>query len=158
MHGPMDYAKTLKLRFCVGDLDLPERRKRYTSRREEEEVDAQMCPGGRAIREGRTHRVGSCEIYDEERGVLEEKMGKIGEYDMEKYGTLDSSDKTIGILGDRRWPQTEKQEGDKMSKTFLRGKNVMSAQTLEVSLLGVETVLRLERDVVNGQMTTSSNK
>ena len=22
LHGPMDFAKTLKLRFCVGDLDL----------------------------------------------------------------------------------------------------------------------------------------
>ena len=31
LHGPMDYAKTLKLRFRVGDLDLPERRKRYIS-------------------------------------------------------------------------------------------------------------------------------
>ena len=29
LHGPMDFAKTLKLRFRVGDLDLPERRKRY---------------------------------------------------------------------------------------------------------------------------------
>ena len=27
LHGPMDYAKTLKLRFRVGDLDLPESRK-----------------------------------------------------------------------------------------------------------------------------------
>ena len=26
LHGPMDYAKTLKLRFRVGDLDPPERR------------------------------------------------------------------------------------------------------------------------------------
>ena len=25
LHGPMDYAKTLKLRFRVGDLDLPEK-------------------------------------------------------------------------------------------------------------------------------------
>ena len=25
LHGPMDYAKTMKLRFRVGDLDLPER-------------------------------------------------------------------------------------------------------------------------------------
>ena len=38
LHGPMDFAKTLKLRFRVGDLDLRERRKRYTSSREEEEV------------------------------------------------------------------------------------------------------------------------
>ena len=26
LHGPMDYAKTLKLQFRVGDLDLPKRR------------------------------------------------------------------------------------------------------------------------------------
>ena len=26
LHGPMDYAKTLQLRFLVGDLDLPEER------------------------------------------------------------------------------------------------------------------------------------
>ena len=48
-HGPMDFAKTLKLRFCLGDLDLPERRKRYTSSREDEEIDAPMCPYGKAI-------------------------------------------------------------------------------------------------------------
>ena len=28
LHGPMDYAKKLKLRFRVGDLDLPGKRKR----------------------------------------------------------------------------------------------------------------------------------
>ena len=58
---PVDYAKTLKLRFRGGDLDQPERRKRYTSSREEEE-DAQMCPCGKAV-ESRTHIVGQCEIY-----------------------------------------------------------------------------------------------
>ena len=47
LHGPMDYAKTLKLRFRVGDLDLPERRMRYASSREEE--DDQICPRGKAI-------------------------------------------------------------------------------------------------------------
>ena len=35
-HGPMDYAKKLKLRFRVVDLDLPVRRMRYTSNREED--------------------------------------------------------------------------------------------------------------------------
>ena len=45
-HRPMDYAKTLKPRFRVGDLDLPERRKRYTSSREEKE-DTQMYPCGK---------------------------------------------------------------------------------------------------------------
>ena len=44
LHGPMDYTKTLKLRRRVGDLDLPERRKRYTSGRVEEEEGAQSCP------------------------------------------------------------------------------------------------------------------
>ena len=29
LHGPMDYAKKMKLRFRVGDLDLPEGRNRY---------------------------------------------------------------------------------------------------------------------------------
>ena len=60
------------------------------------------------------------------------------------------------ILGDRWWPQTAKQAGDKISKTNLPGtlvcnkwgekKNVISALMVEVPLLGVGTVLRLERD------------
>ena len=32
---------------------------------------------------------------------------------MEEYDTLDNSEKTIAILGDRWWPQAAKQEGDK---------------------------------------------
>ena len=54
LHDPLDAAKNLKLRFRVGDLDLPERRKRYTSKRVEEEVDKQNYPCGKAI-ESRTH-------------------------------------------------------------------------------------------------------
>ena len=88
-YGPVDYAKTLKLRLRVGDLDLPERRKRYASSREEEE-DAQMCPSGKAV-ESRTHIVGECEVHTEERDVLEE-MRKTDECDMEKFGTLDSTE------------------------------------------------------------------
>ena len=39
------------------------------------------------------------------------EMSKIDECGMDKFGTLDSSEKTIAILGDRWWPQTgEKQE------------------------------------------------
>ena len=48
LHGPMDYANKPKLRFRVGDLDLPERRKRYTSSREED-VATNMCPCGTTI-------------------------------------------------------------------------------------------------------------
>ena len=65
----MDYAKTLKLRFREADLDLAERRQRYTTSREEEEEDAQMCPRGKAV-ESRTHIVeGECEMHKEEREV-----------------------------------------------------------------------------------------
>ena len=71
-----------------------------------------------AKQESRTHRVGECEMYEEERHVLEETR-KIGERDMEKFGTLHSSEKTIAILGDTRWPQTAKQEGEKLSETSM---------------------------------------
>ena len=53
LHGPMDYAKKLKLRFRVGDRDLPEIRKRHTSSREED-VAINMYPCGTTI-ESRTH-------------------------------------------------------------------------------------------------------
>ena len=33
LHGPTDYAKTIKLELRVGDLDLPERTKSYISSR-----------------------------------------------------------------------------------------------------------------------------
>ena len=52
--GPMDYAKSLKLQLRVGDLDLPERRKRYNSSRKEEEEDGQACACGNS-EESRTH-------------------------------------------------------------------------------------------------------
>ena len=42
LHDPTDFAKTLQLRFRGGDLDPPERRKRYTNSREDEGVDAQI--------------------------------------------------------------------------------------------------------------------
>ena len=56
LHGPVDYAKTLKLRFRVGNLDQPERRKTYTGSRVEEEEGAQSCRCGNA-NESRTHIV-----------------------------------------------------------------------------------------------------
>ena len=68
LHGPIEYAKTLKPRFRVGGLDLTERRNKCNSSRGEEKGDAQMCPCGKAV-ESRTHIVGECEIYKEERDV-----------------------------------------------------------------------------------------
>ena len=40
----------------------------------------------------------------EERDALEEEVEEIHECDL-KFDTLDSSEKTIAILGDRWWPQ-----------------------------------------------------
>ena len=64
-----------------------------------------MCPCGIPI-ESRTDAVGECEIYKEERDALEEGMRKLNVCDMEEFGRPESSEKTIAILGDRRWPQT----------------------------------------------------
>ena len=66
-------------------------------------------------------------------------MRQLDVYDMEEFGRLDSIENT-------RW---RSQDGDRISKHFLYviyGKSVMSARMLEVSLLEVGTVLRLERD------------
>ena len=63
--------------------------------------------------------MGECEILKEERDVVEE-IRKIDECDMDKFGTLHSSEKTIAILGDRWWPQTAKQQGEKISKKLSR--------------------------------------
>ena len=75
-------------------------------------------------------------------------MRKIDKCDMEKFSALDSTEKTIAILGDGWWPHKAKQQGDEIGETLyvIYGKNAMSAQMLEVTLLGVGTVLRLERD------------
>ena len=117
LHGPMDYAKKLKLRFRVGDLGLPGRRKRYNSSREED-VATNMCPCGTTIK-SRTHIVGTREIYKEELDALEEEMRKLDVCDMEEFGRLESSEKTVATLGDKWWPQTAKQDGDRISKQFL---------------------------------------
>ena len=76
-----------------------------------------MCPCGTTL-ESRSHIVGECEIDKEERGALEE-MSKFDGCDMEEFRRLESSEKTIAILGDRWWPQTVKQDGDGISKQFL---------------------------------------
>ena len=45
-------------------------------------------------------------------------MRKLDECGMEEFGRLESSEKTI-ILGDRWWPQTAKQDRDRINKQFL---------------------------------------
>ena len=60
-------------------------------------------------------------MYKEERDVLKDEMTEIDDCDMEEFGTLliVSSETAIDILGYGWWPQAAKQEGDKISKTFL---------------------------------------
>ena len=89
--------KPLKLRFRVGGLDLPERKRCISGRGGEEEEDAQMCPCGKAV-ENRSHIVGECETYKVKQDVLETR--KTNECIMEKFGTLDGSEKAISALGD----------------------------------------------------------
>ena len=45
-------------------------------------------------------------------------MRKADECDMKQFSRLESSEKTIAILGDRWWLQTAKQDGDRISKQF----------------------------------------
>ena len=49
----------------------------------------------------RTHIIGECELYKEERYALEEEMKILDVCDMEEFGRLESSENTIAILGDR---------------------------------------------------------
>ena len=46
-----------------------------------------MYPCGIA-KESRTHNVGECDMYNEERHVLEEEVRKIDECGMERFSTL----------------------------------------------------------------------
>ena len=77
-----------------------------------------MCPCGATI-ESWTHMVGECEMFKEKRDALEEERRKIDACDMEGFGRLESSEKTIAILGDRWWPQTSKQDRDRIGKLLL---------------------------------------
>ena len=95
----------------------PERRKRYTSSRVEDE-DAQTCPCGKA-RESRIHIVAECELYKDERDILDEEMREVKEGGIKSFDALDNREKTIASLGDRCWQQTAKQDGDKICKRFL---------------------------------------
>ena len=89
-------------------------------------------------------------------------MRKIDEQcDMEKFDTLDSSEKTIAILGDRWWRRRAKQEGDKISKTFLCNKWNKRNERRKVggvSLWSKNGAPSRKGCVVNGQMTKASNK
>ena len=77
-------------------------------------------------------------------------MRKLDVCDMKEFGRLESSDETITILGDGWWPQTAKQDGDRISKPFQynmwKKRNERPKCWRSVPRSGVGTVLRLERD------------
>ena len=58
--------------------------------------------------------VGEREIYKRNGTCLRKRSGE----KMEKFGTPDSSEKTIAIVLGDRWSLTAKQEGDKMRKKY----------------------------------------
>ena len=72
-----------------------------------EEEDAQPCPCGKA-RESRKYIVAECELYKEERDILEGEMQEVKKGGMKSYDTLDTREKTVAILENRWWPQTAK--------------------------------------------------
>ena len=67
--------------------------------------------------------------------MSEEEITGMDECDTEGFGTLDSSEKTVAIKGDRWWPQA-KREGDKLSKrrcTFHTRTGKKAERTVAVS-------------------------
>ena len=88
-------------------------------------------------------------------------MEKLDLCDMEEFGGLESSEKTIAILGDRWRPQTAKQEGYRIGKQFLC--NIWKKHNERPNVGGVSIRSRncapsRKGCVVNGQMTKASSK
>ena len=88
-------------------------------------------------------------------------MGKLDVCGMEEFGRLESSEKTIAILGGRWWPQTAKQDGDRISEQFLCNtwkKRKERPNVEDVSIRSRNGAPARKECVVNGQMTKASNK
>ena len=69
--------------------------------------------------------------------MLEEEVRKLDVCDMEEFDRLESSEKTIAILGNRWWPQTAKQDGDRISKQFLY--SIWNKRNERPNVVGVST-------------------
>ena len=119
------------------------------------------CPCGTTI-ESRTHTVGECETYKEERdAAVEEELSKLDVCDMEEFGTLENSEKSIAILGDRWWLETAEQDGDSIGKQFPCNtwkKRNERPNVGGVSIRSKNGAPSRKGRVVNGQMTKASNK
>ena len=93
--------------------------------------------------------------------MLEEEMRGMDKSGMKSFDALDSREKTIAILGDRWWPQTAKQDGDKICRRFLRSVWKKRNEHLvvgRVSLRSRNGAPSRKRCMVNGQTTKASNK
>ena len=101
LHGPMDCAKKLKLRIRVGDLGLlvPERRKRCTRRRKDEDVATTVCPCGTTMESrARIVSLGECEMCKKERDALEKETRKLDHVcGMEEFGRLERVARTRSL-------------------------------------------------------------
>ena len=80
---------------------------------------------------------------------------------IESFDALDSREKTIATLGNRWWPQTAKQDGDKICRRFLYSVRKKRNEYLAVG--GVSMRSRNDTPsrkgcVDNGQTTKASNK
>ena len=90
-----------------------------------------------------------------------EEMRISNECDMEEFDRLESSEKTIAILEDRWWPQTAKQDADRINKQFLCNmwqKRNERPNVGSVSIRSRNSAPSRPGCVVNGQMTKASNK
>ena len=90
-------------------------------------------------------------------------MRKLDVCGMEEFGRLESSEKTVAILGDRWWSQTAEQNGDRISKQFLCNMLVWEKRNERRHVGGVSIRSRngapsRKGRVVNAQMTKASNK
>ena len=95
--------------------------------------------------------------------LSEEEIIKLAVCDMEAFGRLESSEKTIDILGDRWWPQAAKQDGDRISKQFLRSTWKKRDECPNVggrcvSIRSRNSAPSRKECAVNGQMNKASNK
>jgi len=117
LHGPMDEGTKLKVKFRTGDIDLQERRRRF--RKVDEDDDKFKCQCG-AECEDRVHVVAECTLYEKEREVYLTELGEIDGCDRDKFETWDNQEKTVAILGDKKWPMRARSEVDRIGKTFLR--------------------------------------
>ena len=93
--------------------------------------------------------------------MLVEAMGNFDGCDMEEFDKLESSEKTIAILGDRWWPQTAEQEGDKINKHFyvnIWEKRNECTNVGGVSIRSSNGAPSRKGCVFNGQMPKASNK